>query len=232
MYIEGNDFFEDHLRSQLKELIGYKLTSSGSSNVHTNLLQLNGQNGTITHDIKMDYVKGTDASNMPDRIESDGGRILMRCQNDKGRAIRDNGTNDFRIIACSFVFGALIDGEDDNTKSELMRRYMDYLHPSTNIQEVEVPQSHICLFQNWPNPFNSQTVIAFSLTRKTNVSIDIYNGYGQRIVTLLNQEKSQGMHEIRWDGLNSNQRAVPSGVYFYTVQAANFVETKRMIVLR
>jgi hypothetical protein len=86
---------------------------------------------------------------------------------------------------------------------------------------------HFGLFQNYPNPFNPSTTISYSLPKTTNVSLRITNALGQEVALLVNERKESGQHQITWNAIN-----VPSGIYFYRLQAGEFVETKKMIVLR
>jgi len=85
---------------------------------------------------------------------------------------------------------------------------------------------------NFPNPFNPQTTISFSVANDTPVTIDVYNIRGQRVKSLVNDSFSAGSHQIVWTGIDNNGRTVSSGVYFYRMQAGSFVETRRMIMLK
>ncbi len=82
------------------------------------------------------------------------------------------------------------------------------------------------LNQNYPNPFNPSTTISFSIPQKSNVSIKIYNSIGQLVKTLYNKVTEVGNYKINWDA------NVSSGVYYYTIKAGNFVDTKKMVFLK
>jgi IgGFc binding protein/Secretion system C-terminal sorting domain len=82
------------------------------------------------------------------------------------------------------------------------------------------------LFQNYPNPFNPTTTIRYGLPHKATASITIFNILGQLVTTLVNGEQQAGYHEVRFDGSN-----LASGVYFYRLQAGNFVQTKKLLLL-
>ena len=83
------------------------------------------------------------------------------------------------------------------------------------------------LNQNYPNPFNPNTKISFSIPATNLVCIKVYDLNGELVETLLNEEKSAGTYSIYW-----NAAAKSSGVYFYKIQAGNFTETKKMILLK
>jgi spore coat protein A len=84
------------------------------------------------------------------------------------------------------------------------------------------------LDQNYPNPFNPSTVINFSVPEEnTLVSLKIYSTLGEEVGTLINQVVPAGNHEVQFDATS-----LPSGVYFYTLTAGNFVETKKMMLMK
>jgi hypothetical protein len=83
------------------------------------------------------------------------------------------------------------------------------------------------LSQNFPNPFNAQTTIQYSLPERAIVSIDIYDILGRRIETIVEGMKPAGNHQATWAAGDQ-----PSGVYFYRIQAGGFVETKRCVLLK
>ena len=95
---------------------------------------------------------------------------------------------------------------------------------------VPVP---VQLDQNWPNPFNPTTRLAFHLSVPTTVSFRIFDTSGHLVCTLLDGVvKSAGTHEMNWNGRNSSGLSVASGTYFYRLDAGQFSTTKRMILLR
>ncbi|NOY88141.1 MAG: T9SS type A sorting domain-containing protein [FCB group bacterium] len=88
------------------------------------------------------------------------------------------------------------------------------------------------LQQNYPNPFNPTTQINFDLPTKSKVSILIYNVLGQKIKTLVDEQLEAGKYVEEWDGTNDAGVKVSSGIYFYKMQADNFVQTKKMMLLK
>jgi hypothetical protein len=83
------------------------------------------------------------------------------------------------------------------------------------------------LSQNYPNPFNPSTTIKYSVPKASQVVIKVFDILGNEIETLINEEKPAGTYEVSWYAAN-----LPSGVYFYRLQAGSFVETKKMLLLK
>jgi hypothetical protein len=90
----------------------------------------------------------------------------------------------------------------------------------------EIPLEY-SLSQNYPNPFNPSTTINYSVPRSANVSLTIFNTLGQKVASLVNRREEEGYHQVIWNATN-----VPSGIYFYRLQAGEFLETKKIILLR
>lgn len=88
------------------------------------------------------------------------------------------------------------------------------------------------LNQNFPNPFNPQTEINFSLPEPAFVTLKIYNILGQAIRTLVNQRIESGSYSVVWDGLDDNNKEVSSGIYFYKIQAGKFRQAMKMILTK
>jgi hypothetical protein len=87
------------------------------------------------------------------------------------------------------------------------------------------------LHQNYPNPFNNRTVINFDLPRAENVKFQIINLLGQTVYRL-EKRYSAGSHSIPWDGTDKQGQTVTSGVYYYRLTAGDFVESKKMMLLK
>ena len=99
---------------------------------------------------------------------------------------------------------------------------------STGVEEEfnEVP-TEFSLSQNYPNPFNSSSIIKYSIPKSSFATIKIFNTLGEEIETLVNTEKPVGTYEVNWNATN-----LPSGVYFYRFQAGDFVQTRKMILMK
>jgi len=99
-------------------------------------------------------------------------------------------------------------------------------------QAVSIPAVATALEQNWPNPFNPTTEIAYSLSERGHVTLAVYDVLGRRVRTLVDRREDAGVHKARWNGLDDDGRSVPSGVYFYRMRAGSFVCTRKMVLIR
>jgi hypothetical protein len=81
--------------------------------------------------------------------------------------------------------------------------------------------------QNFPNPFNPVTKIYYELPKTSSVELNVYDVLGNRIETLVNRENTAGSHEIEFTATG-----LTSGIYFYRLKAGNFVDIKKMILIK
>ena len=104
--------------------------------------------------------------------------------------------------------------------------------PFVTMQPETIPQPEIYL-TNYPNPFNPTTTISFSVPQMSSfVTLEIYNVKGQKVKTLVNETKSAGEHSVVWDGRDSNNKPVSSGIYFYNLKAGRFEKSRKMLLLK
>jgi hypothetical protein len=89
------------------------------------------------------------------------------------------------------------------------------------------PLNSFVLEQNYPNPFNPSTTIQYTVGSQQFVVLKVYDILGEEIATLVNEEKSAGTYEIMFDA-----QVLTSGVYFYTLEAGSYIQTKKMILMR
>jgi hypothetical protein len=91
----------------------------------------------------------------------------------------------------------------------------------------EIAPFEFRLEQNYPNPFNPSTTIKYSVPNEQFVTLKVYDILGNEVTTLVNEEKTAGNYKIEF-----NSEILPSGVYYYTIVTENFVQTKKMIMLK
>jgi hypothetical protein len=97
----------------------------------------------------------------------------------------------------------------------------------TSINYINISPGKYSLQQNYPNPFNPSTVISFQLAVSNFVSLKVYDVLGNVVATLVNEKQNEGTYSVDW-----NASSFPSGIYFYTLNAGEFAETKRMMLLK
>lgn len=96
-----------------------------------------------------------------------------------------------------------------------------------SVEDEEAVSRSFNLYPNYPNPFNPSTKISFTLPKASHVSLLIYDIHGKEVDRLLEGEQSAGSHSIEW-----NASQVASGVYFYRLTAGEFVQTRKMVLLK
>jgi choice-of-anchor B domain-containing protein len=97
---------------------------------------------------------------------------------------------------------------------------------TTVAEEIE-PARNFILMQNYPNPFNPSTIIEYSIAGQSKVVIKIFDALGREIETLQNELKPAGTYKIKWNADN-----MPAGIYFYRIMAGEFIETRKMILMK
>ena len=95
-----------------------------------------------------------------------------------------------------------------------------------NSHEYLLPRNY-SLNQNYPNPFNPSTTISFNLPLRSFVSLKVFDLIGREVATIVSEEMLAGKYSQQWNALD-----LPSGIYFYRLQAGSFVETKKLILLK
>jgi photosystem II stability/assembly factor-like uncharacterized protein len=101
------------------------------------------------------------------------------------------------------------------------------IQPTTDVKWISPDPKGFSLLQNYPNPFNPSTTIQFSLPRTSNVTLKVFNTLGQQVATLVNEEKAAGSYKVDW-----NAESFSSGVYFYRLTSGDYVDTKKMLLIR
>ena len=103
----------------------------------------------------------------------------------------------------------------------------------TAVAEAEgVVPAEFALAQNFPNPFNASTTIAFQLAFASQVELAVYNISGQRVRTLISGSLPAGHHRLQWDGRNDRGEPAASGAYLYQLSASDFVATRQLMLLK
>ena len=96
-----------------------------------------------------------------------------------------------------------------------------------NNSETNLPPTEFVLYQNYPNPFNPSTAIKYTIPKQSNVSLKVFDILGDELSTLIDGEQSEGNYDIMFDASE-----FPSGIYFYRLNAGEFAETKKMLIIK
>jgi hypothetical protein len=181
-------------------------------------------------------------------LDNDGDKDIIvgnNASNSLSLYYNNNGTFEYKMRAGAFlsVFSPVFADIDNDGKGDIGA--VGSLPPSGTVStlvfikgsntglttvgssEISGIPDKFILEQNYPNPFNPVTVIRYSLTANSPVELKIYNLLGKEVAALVNEVKNTGTHSVEW-----NAAGFPSGIYFYTISANDFKDTKRMILLK
>lgn len=126
-------------------------------------------------------------------------------------------------------YSLVVNGTNLFAASELSgvwRRPLSEMITAVKENATETPEAY-SLFQNYPNPFNPTTVIGYKLAVSSHVTLKVYDILGREVTTMVNERQIAGNHSVTFSAVN-----LPSGVYFYRLQAGSFSETKKLLLLK
>tara|TARA_X000001036_G_scaffold423686_1_gene447905 strand:- start:179 stop:934 length:756 start_codon:yes stop_codon:yes gene_type:complete len=130
----------------------------------------------------------------------------------------------FDLVFLSFS-GGNSGGGFSYTREEVFPNHLGFSN------SINTPQT-FRLHQNYPNPFNPLTIISYDLPNESLVTLLIYDLMGRKVRTLINSEQTVGFKNIQWNATDDNGQPVPAGMYIYTIQAGDFRQTKKMVLLK
>ncbi|MBN8584674.1 MAG: T9SS type A sorting domain-containing protein [Ignavibacteria bacterium] len=202
---------------------------------------------TVIHtwdsDLSFYLNKGAVSSLIIDNVGSSGDNFIGTVLNDSASTPIASGTAPFTgqfrpsNPLAPFNFGAgqgdgywrLSISDTANGDTGSLRRWclvISYNCPVGGIQTVEIP-NYYSLSQNYPNPFNPSTSIKFTMPQGDNVKLVIFDILGREVKTLVNEFRNSGTYEVNFDA-----SLLASGVYFYRLEAGEFTDTKRMLLVK
>ena len=166
--------------------------------------------------------------NLHTNFKLNAGGEFLALVNIDGVTILDSIT--FGDQSTDISYGRVLDGSSE----------WNFLSPtpgSTNsslgmeVSELALPE-RFTLYQNYPNPFNPITIIRYDLPKDTFVKVTIYDILGNVIKNLVNRSQHSGNNSIQWNATNNIGQPVSAGLYLYTIEAAQFGQTKKMVLLK
>ena len=160
---------------------------------------------------------------------SDGDSVLNLSERNLALSTTDFYDSEYRIYVEAF-------DQSGNSTIDSMDVYFN--NGISSVDDKNIP-SEFSLSQNYPNPFNPVTTIKYAIPNVTlsgveesRVILKVYDILGKEIATLVNEEQRAGNYEVEFNIAQDSRPALTSGVYFYRLQAGNFIETKKMLLLK
>ena len=200
--------------------------STDSSITPVELISFNAS--VINNAVSLEWITATETNNKGFEIE--------RSLNDKTNwqkigYTEGNGTTTNKK-SYSFVDNSVSNG---TYFYRLKQIDLDGSYHYSNVIEINLNAPlEYSISQNYPNPFNPSTEIKYSIKENSLVTLKIYDLLGSEIATIINEEKPAGNYNVTFDAdnLSNNTQSLSSGIYFYTITAGNFHQTKKMVLLK
>ncbi|MCD4697329.1 MAG: T9SS type A sorting domain-containing protein [Bacteroidales bacterium] len=228
LYIESVNIGYDYDNTEFFDYLGLMYLNDGTGN---EVVTLKGGCYNCTEDLTIYYSGGESPHYSVDRLESNGGQLLFSSEDGYGRTFV-NEDQDFRVISSSTIIAAMANGDSLNLKPYFISEYIDYFlgyNPVTTLQEnIE----KIVNGKSYPNPFDKETRIEFTLNKTTWVTLNIYNVNGQFVKKLLDTELQPGDYKVTWDATDFSGNALENGFYFYNIETEEGTVSEKMILLR
>ncbi len=179
------------------------------------------------------------------------GSVFIYLGSSNMNGVFDIAIHDFQLPTVAEVFGLAVtntgdmngDGVDDFAASA--KQDVDpfdegeifiFSGDSTIATAVKDEQTNLPRFftlsQNYPNPFNSSTTISYTLLRRSQIWLEIFNIAGEKVRVLLDQRQTAGSHQIFWDGTDFLGKSLPSGIYLYKLKVGEETSVKKMVLIK
>jgi len=183
------------------------------------------------------YFGQTYEEDYPDEINPAGGSVqCLQYANGKGAGNQYAGTfgsSDKIGKLIYFAFPLETTADDSDFNKVVSKSIVFFTTPISSISGEDQMPVEFSLYQNYPNPFNPNTVISWQLAVGSHVSLKVYDMLGNEVATLVNEEKQAGRYNYEFRSAEGGRNyELSSGVYFYQLRAGEFVQTKKLIVLK
>lgn len=204
VYFPSNSFSGKTYVTIWKEELSNSISNSGSESYHVGPVELLSDNDIL---VKSKYTAVSSNGFDPRHLS-----LFMKDENNNWTAVPSNvDENNKTIQAGVRKLGEFKIGYDENIISETIENS---------------PESY-SLMQNFPNPFNPTTKISYSLTQKSYTSLKVFDLLGREVCTLVNSEQKAGKYTVNFDAEN-----LATGIYIYELRSGNFVQAKKMLLIK
>jgi len=228
LYIESVDLGLNHNGTAFFDDLGLTYNGDGSEQEVVSII---GGTDCLASGLTYECLGGYDAHYSVDRLQSNGSSLLFSSEDGFGRMfIKDD--EGYNAISSSVLIASLASSDSLNIRAylmaEMVNTFLGY-NPSTSLRETI---SQVLKGSNYPNPFNSQTEIQYTLTESGLVTIDVFNISGEIVKHLVNEIHLPGCYSVTWEATNENGVLVNDGFYFYKVSQGGQTVTEKMVLLR
>ena len=131
-----------------------------------------------------------------------------------------------------YLYAPAVGAFDPDPAKWIFFLYQDLTRGIVSITDEKTLPKDYKLYQNHPNPLNPTTTIQYELPQRSEVQITIYDLLGREVTTLVSELQDAGYKSVQWDATNSNGQQVSTGVYLYQIKAGDFLQTRKMVLLR
>ena len=184
--------------------------------------------------VTFNYPSESKTINIPDDISTANMIQLSYQPEDKGRFLMEKAFMQKDMVKQVVVEIKSLDRED----AVMGINYISYDETNTvlasgtrTIDVIAIPDE-FALHSNYPNPFNPVTIIEYDVPENAAVQLLVYDILGRQVRMLVNGPLDAGYKSVRWNGRNDRGQNVSAGMYFYSLQVNNFVQTKKMVLLK
>lgn len=236
VYMEGGDTWYYDTQTLVHPYFEINPIADGGAD----LFHVAGDTGTVYSQMYFDYAG---ENSFMDQIEPtvNSTRILYNADYITGVGVAyDAGT--YKTIGTSFEFGGLVDGQDPSSKSELLKKILNFFDviivTGTDPEEITnlIPEKFI-VHQNYPNPFNNSTVFEIAVPEAGRLTLQIFDITGRSVFEKKIDNVTPAVHKVHWNGLSNIGTQVASGIYFYRTilkisNGQKNIQTRKMMLLR
>ena len=163
-----------------------------------------------------------------------------KVKDDAGYDVRLSSSNIELVFPDGSVLSAPLDFDGKSidqiaATGGMAQELLDEAYTQMGLTNTAYLPKAFALSQNYPNPFNPSTTISYAIPEgnsQVGVKLSVFNLRGQLVRTLVDQTQGPGTYNVNWDGSDDRGRQISSGVYFYRIQAGDYVSTRKMVVLK